>query len=31
MGAASQGREAVELLWTPVDRVPQGGGSGGSN
>ncbi|KAA1123718.1 hypothetical protein PGTUg99_008449 [Puccinia graminis f. sp. tritici] len=28
---SSQGREAVELLWNPADRVVQGGGSGASN
>ncbi|WAQ92108.1 hypothetical protein PtA15_16A13 [Puccinia triticina] len=31
MGASSQGREAIELIWTPVDRAVQGGGSGASN
>jgi len=31
IGASSHSREAIELPWTPIERVPQGGGSGASN
>lgn len=31
IGASSHSREALELPWTPIEHVSQGGGSGASN